>query len=382
MDFELTSEQEAFRETARRSAQDAVESLGGLRDPTRAPLSEVLQQLAPLQIMGLTVPHGDEGGDHVRWVLALMEIAKVCPSIGHILFVHSNLFCFAVRTFGNPDQKKTYLQPFASGGRVGSFALSKGEWFSGPWETTAVPSDKGEGWILNGTAAHVPYLRFSSCFILPAVTGPLNGGGEVSFFLLERKVMPEFRWEPEGHEPVCLEKGDMAIEGVKVPQDALLGEQGEGARYLEEMRPRVWVGLAALALGSGRAALERALEWAKVGDPSGRIASLSQSVQWKLADMAMELDAAELLTLRAAWRDDQRKPFEKEAAMAKMAASEAALKASMERIRITGGGGDLREESFLQRMCGSEMTWISQGSSEGMRKVVVGHLAKGIKGSM
>jgi len=384
VDFEPTPEQKAFREKARAFAEGEIKPGASGWDNAGGYPAEILRVLARRRMMGVALPEVDGGcgRDNVSYVLALVEVTKACALTGAIMFVNNSLYCFSIYAFGNSEQKRKYLHPCVSGEGVGSFDLSAGEFFSkaNPPQTTAAKA--GREWILNGRRGSVPHEDLFSHCIVAANVGDERERGDPSLFAVDLRTTPGLRFS--GGETGSGAQGaeEMIFQDARLPEDSLLGGQGEARGYLAKLIPKGWVGVAARALGIGRAVLREAMEGAEGRRSSGRAVSASQSVQWSLADMAMELDAAELLTVRAAWLEDEGKPFEKEAAMAKIYASDAAMKAAIEGIRVVREYGYTREHPLDRHLGDAKACQVELGTKEMIRGMVAGHLVTGIKGGM
>lgn len=356
----------------RRFAEGEIRPRAAALDEGREDPAEILRQLGEIKMMGIAVPEefGGGGMDHVSYALALMEVSRACASTGALMAVNHSLYCFPLTAFGSREQKMKYLYPCAAGDRFGCYALSEEgmEADHSGMQTRAVRH--GDEWIINGEKRFVTAGGIASYCILGAVTG--KGAEGFSHFVIDMERTPGFKRgrieETAGLRAVGI--AEMIFEDVRVPPDAILGEQGDGFDQMKTLLPGGWTGIAAQAVGVGRAVLDEAIEYVNSGQGSGRALSSSQTVQWKLADMATELDAAELLTLRAAWLWDLGKPCEKEAAMAKMAASDAAMRASIEGLQILGQAGYGRSSSMERHMRDAKICQIYEGAVERMRLVI------------
>jgi alkylation response protein AidB-like acyl-CoA dehydrogenase len=382
VDFEPTPEQKAFRETARLLAEGVIKPGVSASDVSLGYPAEILRELGRRRMMGVALPEGDGGcgRDNVSYVLALVEVTKACALTGAIMFENNSLYCFSIYAFGNGEQKRKYLRPCVSGEGVGSFDLSSGESSSTVSLPQTTAAKAGGEWILNGRQGRVSQGDLCSHCIVTASVGDGRERGDPSLFAVDLRATPGLRFS--GAEKGSGARGaeEMIFQDARLPEDALLGGKGEGRRYLERLMPKGWTGVAARALGIGRAVLRGVMEDAKGRSSSGKTVSSSQAVQWGLADMAMELDAAELLTLRAAWLEDEGKPFEKEAAVAKIYASDAAMKASIEGIRMVREYGCAKEHPLDRHLGYAKICQVELGTKEMIRGIVAGHLVAGIKG--
>lgn len=385
MDFEPSAEHKAFRDRARRFAEAEIRPRAADLDAGRVHPAALIRQLGQQKMMGVAAPAEDGGCglDPVSYVLALMEVSRACASTGALMFVQNSLYGFPLVAHATQEQKKKYLHPCTSGEGIGAFALS--EKAAGPdlsdLRTTAVRTQSG--WDLNGEQARVLGGGLASFCMLPAAAWSGNKVGEISLFVVDLRETPGFRIGrvEETLGLSALGSAEMIFQQAEVPGEALVGNPGEGRVYLRRLRARGWVGMAAQALGIGRAVLEESLKHAKEREQHGKPILSLQDVQWKLADMAVGLDAAELLLLKAAWLEGQGKPFEKEAAMAGMAASETVMKSSIEGVQLMGEEGCTKGSPMERHMRDAKMCQIYHGTCDTMRSVVSGHLVLGAKRS-
>lgn len=380
MDFTLTEEQQMVQEMARRFAETEIRPRAGEIDRTHRHPAEIVAKLAELKLMGIAVPeeYGGGGMDYMSYVLALIEVSKGCASTGVIMSVNNSLYCFPVMAYGTHAQKLKYLAPCASGEVLGCYGLTEAGAGSDPsaMRTTAVHD--GEGFVLNGEKKFITNGNVASYAVIAAVTDKAKGYKGISTFVVDLRNTPGFKVGRVEEKMGIHGSGtaELVFEDARVPADALLGKEGEGFRQMLTTLDGGRIGIASQAIGIGRSALEEALEYAKTRVQFGKPISTLQAIQWKLADMATELDAAELLTLRAAHLEDQHKPYEKEAAMAKMYASDAAMRATVEGVQILGGYGYCSEYPMERHMRDAKICQIYEGTNEIMRLVIARNLLK------
>jgi alkylation response protein AidB-like acyl-CoA dehydrogenase len=331
MDFELTEEQQMVREMARRFAETEIKPKAAEWDEKHEHPADVCQQLGELKMMGIAVPeeYGGGGMDNVSYALALIEISKACASTGAIMSVNNSLYCFPVMAYGTHEQKVKYLTPVAAGEKIGCYALTEAGAGSDPaaLRTTAVKD--GDEWVINGEKKFITSGNVASYGVIAAVTEKGAGYKGISSFVIDLDNTPGFKVGRVEEKLGINASGtaEMVFEDARVPADALLGEPGQGFKQMLTTLDGGRIGIASQAVGIGHAVLEESLEYAKTREQFGKSIATFQAIQWKLADMATELDAAELLTLRAAWLEDHGKPYEKAAAMAKMYASDITMRA-------------------------------------------------------
>ncbi|MCD4716254.1 MAG: acyl-CoA dehydrogenase family protein [Desulfobacterales bacterium] len=381
MDFALTEEQQMVRDMARKFAETEIKPKAAELDEKHEHPAEIVKQLGELKMMGIAVPeeYGGGGMDYVSYVLALIEISKACASTGVIMSVNNSLYCFPVDAYGTDEQKKKYLYPCASGEAIGCYGLTEAGAGSDPagMRTTAVKD--GNEWDVNGEKKFITNGNVSSYAVIAAVTEKGKGYKGITSFVVDLENTPGFKVGRVEDKLGILASGtaEMIFEDARLPADALLGKEGEGFRQMLTTLDGGRMGIASQALGIGRSVLEEAVEYAKTREQFGKPIAAFQAIQWKLADMATELDAAELLTLRAAWLEDNKKPYEKAAAMAKMYASDAAMRASIEGIQVLGGYGYCKDYPMERHMRDAKICQIYEGTNEIMRLVIAKNLIKG-----
>jgi alkylation response protein AidB-like acyl-CoA dehydrogenase len=381
MDFELTEEQQMVKDMARRFAESEIAPVAASFDASHEHPEAIVNQLGELKMLGIAVPeeYGGGGMDYVSYALALIEVSKACASTGVIMSVNNSLYCYPVMAYGTGEQKKKYLVPAASGNVLGCYGLTEAGAGSDPaaLRTTAVKD--GDGWVLNGEKKFITNGNVAGLCVLAAMTDKGKGYKGISSFIVDLKNTPGFRVSRvEEKLGICASgTAEMVFEDARVPADSLLGDPGAGFKQMLSTLDGGRIGIAAQAVGIGRAVLDEALPYAKTREQFGKPISAFQGIQWKLADMATELDAAELLTLRAAWLEDNGKPYEKAAAMAKMYASDAAMRASIEGVQILGGYGYCKEYAMERHMRDAKICQIYEGTNEIMRMVIASNLFKG-----
>jgi alkylation response protein AidB-like acyl-CoA dehydrogenase len=331
--------------------------------------------------LGIAVPeeYGGGGMDNVSYALALMEVSKGCASTGAIMSVNNSLYCFPVMTYGTHEQKMKYLYPCASGEKIGCYGLTEANAGSDPasMRTTAVRD--GDEWVINGEKKFITNGNVSTYCVTAALTEKGKGYKGISSFVMDLENTPGFKVGRLEEKMGILASGtaELIFEDARVPADALLGVEGEGFKQMLSTLDGGRIGIASQAVGIGRAVLDEAVEYAKTREQFGKPISSFQAIQWKLADIATELDAAELLTLRAAWLEDHEKPFEKEAAMAKLYASDVTMRATVEGVQILGGYGYCKEYPMERHMRDAKICQIYEGTNEIMRLVIARNLVKG-----
>ncbi len=380
MNFELTEEQKMVKEMAARFAEQEIKPVAAELDKTHRHPAEICKKMGELKLMGITIPeeYGGGGMDYVSYVLALIEISKACASCGVIMSVCNSLYNFPVYAFGTEEQKKKYLTPVASGEALGCYGLTEAGAGSDParMRTTAVLD--GDEWIINGVKKFITNGNVADYCVLAAVTDKDKGYKGISSFIVDLKNTKGFSVGTVEEKLGINASGtaELVFEDARIPKENLLGKPGEGFKQMLTTLDGGRIGIAAQAIGIGRATLEEAIEYSKTREQFGRPISSFQAIQWKLADMATKLDAAELLALRAAWLEDNKRGYEKEAAMAKLFASDTAMWAAVEGVQILGGYGYCKDYPMERHMRDAKITQIYEGTNEIMRLVISRNILK------
>ncbi|ROR01701.1 acyl-CoA dehydrogenase [Desulfosoma caldarium] len=382
MHFELTEEQKMIQDMARKFAEREIAPIAAELDRTHRHPEEIVKKMGELGLMGITIPpeYGGAGMDYICYVLAMIEISKACASCGVIMSVCNSLYNFPVYTYGTEEQKQQFLTPVASGEYLGCYGLTEAGAGSDParMRTTAVLD--GNEWVINGEKKFITNGNVARYCVLAAVTDKEKGYKGISSFLVDLHNTPGFRVGRVEEKMGINASGtaELIFEDARIPKENLLGKEGEGFKQMLTTLDGGRIGIAAQAIGIGRAVLEEAIAYSKTREQFGRPIASFQAIQWKLADMATQLDAAELLTLRAAWLEQNNRGYEKEAAMAKMYASDTAMWAAMEGVQILGGYGYCKEYPMERHMRDAKITQIYEGTNEIMRLVI----SRGILGKI
>jgi butyryl-CoA dehydrogenase len=379
LDFELSDEQRAIRDSVRRFAQESVAPLAREIDEESRFPAEIFQQMGKLGLLGLPIPeaYGGVGADTLSYALAVEELSAACGSTGLTYAAHTSLACMPLLWFGTEAQKEKYLVPLAQGEGLGAFGLTEPQSGSDAagLRTTAVQD--GDTWVLNGQKMWITSGSIADVVIVAAVTDAAQGARGISNFIVE-KGTPGFT--PGKDEPKMGLKGSITsqlfFENCRVPADNLLGQPNEGFVQFMKTLDGGRISIAACSLGLGRAAYEAALAYAKERQAFGRPISHFQAIQFKLADMATQLNAARLLIYQAATLKDRGLPFDKEAAMAKLFASEITERACFEAIQIHGGYGYSREYPVERIYRDVRLMSIGEGTSEILRQVIARRLLR------
>ena len=373
MDLALTARQEDVRRTARELAAQELAPLAAKLDEEHRFPAEGLRRLASLGFLGITVPEaqGGAGLDQVAYVLAVEEIARACAGTALIMSVQSALVCDPLVTFGTAAQRREWLAPLARGDCLGCFALSEPGAGSDAGALSTVARREGDGFVVSGTKSFVTNAPVARVAVLFAMTDPARGAHGITAFLVPLDA-PGVTLGPRDRKlgVRAAQSCRVVLEEVRLPASAVLGEVGMGFRIAMQALDGGRIGLAALAVGIARACLEDSLAYARERRTFGKPIATHQAIQWKLADMATEADAAHLLTLRAAARKDRGERHTVEAAMAKLLASEVANRAAREAVQVYGGYGCLADYPVERHFRDAKSTEIDEGTSEIQRIVI------------
>jgi butyryl-CoA dehydrogenase len=380
MHLELTEEQRMVQQLARDFATREVEPKARELDRDGRWPAELVSRMAELGLLGVAVPeeYGGAGFDAVSYALAMEEISRACASTGVIMSVNNSLVCDPLNKFGTEAQKKELLAPVASGKMLGCFGLTEPASGSDASHMETVAEDGGDHWVVNGAKNWITNGPHADVILLFAAFDRSKGAkGTVALTI--PKGAPGFTQNARDHKLGIHAAHSCTVffENVKVPKSQMLGQPGDGFKIAMSTLDGGRIGIAAQALGIARAALEKAIEYAKVRKAFGEPIANKQAIQFMIADMATELDAARLLTLRAAWMKDQGVRHSQQSAMAKLFASEAATRITHKAIQIHGGYGYSTEYDVERHYRDARITEIYEGTSEIQRIVIAANALKG-----
>ncbi len=380
MNFELSEEHKAVQQAAKEFAETVL--LPGVidRDETKTFPHKEVKQMAELGFLGMFVPEefGGAGMDQMAYVLAVTEISKVDASAGVIMSVNNSLVNWAINKYGSDYQKETYLKPLASGVKLGCFGLSEPEAGSDATSLSTTAIDQGDHFLLNGTKNWITNGGTSAYAVVFAQTDKTKGYKGISAFIVEKEY-PGFTIGPKENK-MGIRSSDthsLMFQDVKVPKENQIGPDGFGFRLAMEILQGGRIGIAAQALGIAMGAYERSLEYSKVRKSFGKTISEHQAIQFKLANMATEIEASKLLLYQAATLKDQGLDHNKAGAMAKYYASEACMRITTEAVQIHGGYGYVKEYHVERMMRDAKITQIYEGTSEIHQMVIAREVLKG-----
>jgi len=373
MHFELTEEQQMIRQAARDFAQTELKPGVIERDEHQKFPAEQIKKLGELGFMGLMVPqqYGGSGMNTVSYVLAMEELSKVDASASVVVSVNNSLVCYGLEKYGTEEQKQKYLVPLAMGEKIGAFCLSEPEAGSDATSQKTTAIDMGDHYLLNGTKNWITNGNSASTYLVIAQTDAAKKHHGINALIVERGM--------EGF-TIGAKENKLGIRGsdthslmftdVKVPKENRIGEDGFGFKFAMSTLDGGRIGIASQALGIASGAHELAVAYSKERKAFGKTISDLQAIQFKLADMATEIEAARLLCLRAAWLKDNGKPYGQASAMAKLFASDVAMRTTVEAVQIHGGYGFVKEYHVERLMRDAKITQIYEGTSE-IQKIVI-----------
>ena len=373
MKFDLTEEHLMIRDAARDFAQN--ELLPGVieRDENQTFPSDQVKKMAELGFMGMMVSpdYGGGGMDTISYVLAMEEISKVDASAAVIMSVNNSLVCWGLETYGTKEQKDKYLRKLANGEIIGAFCLSEPEAGSDATSQQTTAIEKNDHYLLNGTKNWITNGNSASVYLVIAQTDPSLGHKGINAFIVEKETTGVIVGKKE--DKLGIRGSDthsIMFNDVKVPKENRIGEDGFGFSFAMKTLSGGRIGIAAQALGIASGAYELALEYSKQRKAFGKEISRHQAIAFKLADMATEIDASRLLCIRAAWLKDNGMNYDREGAMAKVFASETAMKTTTEAVQVHGGYGFVKEYHVERLMRDAKITQIYEGTSEIQRIVI------------
>jgi len=379
MDFNLTSEQQLIKQTAADFSK--AELLDGVvdRDKNKIWPKDQISKMADLGFMGMMIEEkwGGSGLDTISYCIAMEEISKVDASAGVIMSVNNSLVCYLLNKYGNDFIKKTYLTPLAQGNKLGAFSLSEPQSGSDASNMKTYARLDGEHYILSGTKNWVTNGINSDCVIVFALTEKDTGHKGISCFIVDKSF--------EGFSTGRLEEklgirssdtSELYFDNVRVPKENLIGKEGDGFKIALSTLDGGRIGIASQALGIAQASLDASIRYSKERVQFNRPISANQGIQFKLADMAIEIEASRLLIYKAALAKDKGENYSHIASMAKVYASEVAMKSSTQCVQIHGGYGYIKETGVERLMRDAKITQIYEGTSEIQRVVIARELLK------
>jgi len=379
MNFDYTETQEMIRQTARKFAEDRLAPSSIERDEKEEFPHDAIKEMGELGFMGMMVPEewGGSGLDTTSYALVMEEISRVDASCGVIMSVNNSLVCYGINKFGTEDQKKRYLRDLATGKKLGAFALSEPEAGSDASNQRTTAAREGDAYILNGTKNWITNGSSADVVLVMAATDKDKGAKGISTFIVE-KGTPGFTVSKKERK-LGIRSSDtvsLGFQDCRVPASNRIGEEGDGFKFAMKTLEGGRIGIAAQALGIAQACLDASIAYAKQRKAFDRPIAELQAIQFKIADMSVNIDAARFLLLRAAALKEAERPFGMEAAMAKLFSSRIAVQSALEAIQIHGGYGYVREYLVERYLRDAKITEIYEGTSEIQRIVIARSMLK------
>lgn len=385
MEFELTEEQKMIQELARDFAMREIAPIAAKIDETGEFPHETVKKMGELGLMGLQVSpdYGGAGADTISYVLAVKEISKVCASHGVIMSVNNSLVCYGIETFGTEEQKKRFLEPLASGKVLGAYSLTEPQAGSDASNLKCSAKREGDEYVINGTKSWVTSGPVAKYIILFAVTDPSKGHKGITAFIVDTEL-PGFKVgkiEPKlgiraSH------TSEIHFDNYRIPVSHRLGEEGEGFKIAMTILDMGRIGIAAQALGIAEAAYEASARYAYQRVAFGKPIIQHEAIMFVLADMAMRIEAAQLLTLEAAYIKMAGKRVTKYSSMAKVFAAETAMWVTTKAIQIHGGMGYSKELPIERYFRDAKITEIYEGTSEIQRLIIGRQIIKELEAGL
>ncbi|MCX7974569.1 MAG: acyl-CoA dehydrogenase family protein [Candidatus Aminicenantes bacterium] len=373
MDFRLTEEQKALKESIRQFAVKEIKPLIKESDEKGEWPEGLTRRLGEMGLLGIIIPpeYNGAGFSNLDYVLILEEISKVDPSVGLVVAAHNSLCCNHINLFGHESQKKKYLPRLVSGETLGAWALTEAEAGSDAAAIKTRAEKKGDYWIINGSKMFITNGSLAQIVVVMAVTDPTKGRNGISAFIVEKGMKGFKVGKKENKLGIrAADTAELIFEDVEVPVENLLGQEGTGYRAAMTVLDGGRVSIAAFSLGIAAGALEASLAYARQRVQFDQPIINFQAIQWMLADGFTELEAARLLTWRAAFLEDQGLRIPKESAMAKLFASELAVKASSMAVQIFGGYGFTKDYPVEKFYRDAKLATIGEGTSEIQRWII------------
>ncbi|MGH2642859.1 MAG: acyl-CoA dehydrogenase [Chitinophagaceae bacterium] len=373
MDFQLSETQQQIAQMIREFGKKEIEPYVMEWDEKQVFPLETLRELGKLGLMGVLVPveYGGSGLGYPDYVTVISEIAKICGSVGLSVAAHNSLCTGHILQFGNETQKEKYLPKLATGEWIGAWGLTEPGTGSDAGNMKCIARKEGNEWILNGTKCWITHGKSGHVAVVIARTGEVGDHHGMSAFIVERGT-PGFSGGKKENKlgMRASETAEMIFDNCHIPEENLIGREGEGFIQSLKVLDGGRISIAALSLGIAKGAYEAALQYSKERQQFGKPISYFQGIAFKLADMATEIEAAEMLTMQAAVKKQAHEPMTKEAAMAKYYASEVAVKVSTEAVQIFGGYGYTKDYPVEKFYRDSKLCTIGEGTSE-IQKIVI-----------
>ncbi len=373
MDFALSPKHEMMKSMFREFAENEVAPLAADRDEKSEFSWDLFKKMGQVGLFGIPYPqeYGGAGADYLTYALACEEISKACTSSAMLISGQNSINSGPIYRHGTEEQKRKYFMPLITGQALGAFCLTEADagTDASNQQTTAVLD--GSEWVIDGTKMFITNAGLADIYIIMANTETNKGEKGISAFIVEKGTPGLSFGKKENKMGVrASQTAEVILQNCRIPRENLLGREGEGFKIAMQNLDCGRIGIGAISLGIAEAALDESTKYAKERIQFGRPIGDNQAIQWMIADMATEIEAARYLVYRAAWLRDQQKPHSKEAAMAKLFASELAMRATVKAVQIHGGYGYIKEYKVERLMRDAKICEIFEGTSEVQRMVI------------
>jgi len=379
MNFELNDDHLMMREMVRNFAEQECAPGARERDEREEFPMDLWKKCGDLGLTGVTFPeeYGGVGADYISYGITIEELSRVDPSLGVIISAHSSLCANPINLFGTDEQKKKYLTPLATGEKMGAFGLTESMAGTDASETRTTAVKEGDEYVINGSKIFITNGYYADTYVITAQMDHSKGHKGISAFILE-KGTPGFTFGKKEKKMGIRSSAtyELVFENVRIPAANLLGKEGQGFKIAMITLDYGRIGIAAQALGIAQGAYEMAIKYSKERMQFGKTISEFQATQFKLADMALQIEAARLLVYQACQLASDHKPISKHSAMAKLFAAETCNKVATQAVQILGGYGYCREYLVERFMRDAKITEIYEGTSEVQRMVISSHILK------
>ncbi|MHC1727671.1 MAG: acyl-CoA dehydrogenase [Syntrophobacteraceae bacterium] len=379
MDFNLTEEHKLIRANVREFCEKYVDPIAEQTDAEPKFPADTVKKLAEQDLLGIPYPteYGGAGSDYLAYTIVVEELSRACATTGFTLECHTSLACFPLFKFGTEEQKQKYLVPLCKGEMLGAFALTEPGAGTDAGAATTVAVKEGDDYVLNGSKIFISNAPVAGVIIIFALTDKSKGTKGLSAFIV-----------PAGTPGLIIGKhlnkmgirgsltSEVLLKDCRIPQENLLGGEGQGFKIAMMTLDGGRIGIAAQALGIAQAALDESIHYSKERVQFGKPIAALQAIQWMIANMATDVEASRFLTYKAAWNYDQGLPYSKEAAMAKLFASETAARHTNRAVQVHGGIGFIKGHKVERLYRDAKITEIYEGTSEVMRMVVAGSVLR------
>lgn len=375
----LSEKHEKFKIKIRKFAESEIEPVSAQIDEKAEFPQKNMKKLGEMGILGMVVPreYGGTGDDMISYTIAVEELSRICGSTGITVAAHNSLAVYPLYLFGNEEQKKRFIPSLAKGEKLGAFGLTEPGAGSDAGATKTSAVLKGDHYLINGSKCFITNASVAETMIITARTDPAKGSRGISNFIVEKSLPGVKVGKKENKMGIRgSDTAELHFEDVKVPKENLLGKEGEGFKQFLITLDGGRISIGSMALGIAQGAYEKSLKYAKERIQFGQPITKFQAIQWKLSDMATQIEAARHLVYHAAWLKDQGKPYLKESAMAKLYASEVGRWVTYQAIQILGGYGFLREYPVERYFRDVKLCEIGEGTSEIQRLVIAREILK------